>query len=207
LLKKYYTSKKAPFKSLKFPQYTNTFFGKTIAKFLRGELGKLSHINPYLISMVYAMDRAEARDKMYRWMNDGKTILLDRYVTSNMAHQCGRLPKKEWSKYLRWLDELEYKINNVPREDIVVYLYVPYEISAELMNHADRKGRSYTKGKQKDILEESKEHLKQAEKTYLYLHKRFPHWVKIECVKNGKLRSREDIHEEIIAALKERRLL
>lgn len=206
LLRKYCTGHKMPVRTLSFPQYYKTFFGKTIGKILRGEFGDLKQINPYLVSMVYAMDRAEAKEKMNRWLNDGKRIILDRYVPSNI-HQCGRLPKKEWGKYMKWLDELEYKINNVPREDIVVFLHVPFEISVKLMENKHRGDRAYTKGRKKDIVEENIEYLRNAEKAYVSLAKRFPHWVKIECIKKGELRTREDIHEEIVRELHERRLL
>lgn len=202
LLKKYFKDNKLPFKSMKFPQYANTFFGKTIASFLRGEIGDLKNINPYLISMVYAMDRAAARDKLYSWMNSGKSVLLDRYVTSNMAHQCGRLPKKEHKKYLRWLEQLEYKVNNVPREDVVIYLYVPYLVSQKLLMNENKGDKNYAKGRKKDIVEENKEYLKNAEKTYLMLAKKYKHWVKIDCVdEKGILRSREEIHSEIVQIL------
>lgn len=202
LLKEALKHRKKPFRSMKFPQYTNTFFGKTIASFLRGEIGELKTINPYLISMVYAMDRAEARDKMYSWLNNGKMIILDRYVTSNMAHQCGRLPKKERKKYLKWISELEYKINNVPREDIVIYLHMPYPKALELLEGSDRSKRSYAKGKQKDIVEENVEYLRTSQEIYLYLQKHFPHWVRIECVDDkGNIKSRQQIHEEILNSL------
>lgn len=208
LLKKYYTSEKLSFKSMKFPQYKNTFFGKTIAKFLRGEMGSLKNINPYLISMVYAMDRAEAREKMYKWLNTGKTILLDRYATSNMAHQCGRLPKKERTKYLRWLNELEYSINHIPREDIVIYLHVPYTTAQKLLLGSDRAKRSYAKGKQKDIVEDNLEYLKKAEETYLWLSQKFSHWVKISCVDSkGNMKSRDAVHKEITSVLKKKNLI
>lgn len=198
LLRKSLLAQKSRVKTLKFPQYKGTFFGKTIAEFLRGELGELRTINPYLISLVYAMDRAEARDNMYKWLNDGKIIVLDRYVTSNMAHQTGRLPKSKRAKFLKWIDGLEYKVNNVPREHIVIYLYVPYQITQRLMENTDRANRSYAKGKGKDIVEGNLNYLKKSEEAYLYLAKKYPHWVKIDCIdEKGNMRSREAIHVEI----------
>ena len=208
LLKKYCSTHKISTKSITFPQYTNTFFGKTIARFLRGEMGELAQINPYLISMVYAMDRAEAKDKMYKWLNDGKIIILDRYVTSNMAHQTGRLPAREQKKFLKWIDELEYRVNNVPREHIVIYLYVPYKVSLKLMENKDRAGRKHLKGKGKDMVEGNIEYLKKAEKTYLKLSKRYNHWVKIDCVDSvGKMKAREEIHKDIVSALEKRDII
>jgi dTMP kinase len=205
LLKQYYKAEKLKFQSMKFPQYKNTFFGKTLAKFLRGEMGKLQTINPYLISMVYAMDRAEAREKMYRWLNEGNTILLDRYVSSNMAHQCGRLPKKERKKFLRWINELEYGVNHIPLEDLIFLLHIPYQKAAELLDGADRKNRAYTKGEQKDMVEKNMVYLRNAEETYLWLAKQNSHWITIECCdKEGNLKSRETIHNEIVRELEKR---
>lgn len=207
LLREYCEKNKIPTKSISFPQYTTTFFGKTIARVLRGEIAPLNQINPYLISLVYAMDRAEAREKMYNWLNNGKTIILDRYVSSNMAHQTGRLPAREQSKFLRWLDELEYKVNNVPREDVVVFLYVPISVTLKLMENKNRQERTHMKGKKKDMVEENIDYLKRAEKTYLLLAKKYPHWVQIDCTKNGEMRTREEIHDEIVSVLKQKGLI
>jgi dTMP kinase len=208
LLKKYLHERKVKVGSLKFPQYKNTFFGKTIAQFLRGELAALHKVDPYLLSMVYAMDRAEARDKMYRWLNDGRLIVLDRYVSSNMAHQCGRLPKHKRAKFLRWIDELEYRVNNVPREHLVIYLFVPYKTTQVLMGNQDRHQRKYAKGKVKDIVEENEEYLRKSEEVYLFLSKRYSHWVKVDCVDaKGQMRSREEIHNDIKNILAEKGIL
>lgn len=206
LLKEHLKEKKFRFATLSFPQYTGTFFGKTIASFLRGEIGQLKDMHPYLLSMVYAMDRAEARDKMYKWLNNGRIVALDRYVSSNMAHQTGRLPKKDRSKFLKWIDQLEYEVNNVPREDIVFYLYVPYKVSQKLM--ADKNRGKNPNLKERDIVEKDLQYLKNAEDVYLMLYKKFPHWVKIDCINNeGKMRTREEIHEEIVKILVEKKII
>lgn len=180
---------------------------KTIAKFLRGEIAPLDQIHPYLISLVYAMDRAEAKDKLYRWLNRGELIILNRYATSNMAHQSGRLPKKEINEFLRWLDELEYKVNNIPREDIVLYLHVPYAVSIKLMQNEDRGNRSYNEGQTHDLVEKDKKYLQNSEMAYERLSKKFSHWVKIECVENGEMKSREQIHQEILTVLRKKHIL
>ena len=206
LLKEYLVKKKLPFATLSFPQYKNTFFGKTIGKFLRGEIGELKEMNPYLLSLVYAMDRAEARDKMYKWLNSGKIVALDRYVSSNMAHQTGRLPQNKRAKFLRWIDELEYTVNNVPREDIVFYLYVPYKVSQKLM--ADQNRGKNPNLKERDIVEKDLEYLKNAEDVYMLLYKKFPHWEKINCVnEKGEMRTREEIHNDIKKILIEKNVL
>ena len=198
LLLKYLKSKKLQVKTMDFPRYYDSFFGKFLAEFMRGEHGKLENINPYLLTFPFALDRASALKTINKWRNKGYFLVFNRYVTSNLAHQSGRLPtKKERKKFVDWNMHFEYKINKLPKEDIVVFLHVPYKYSLELMENKSRGERKYMNGNKKDILEQDLEYIKNAEIAYLELSKRFPHWIKIECVKNGKLRSIEDIHEEI----------
>ena len=199
---KYLKSKKVPVKTLDFPRYYDSFFGKFIAGYLRGEYGQLSEVNPYLITFPYALDRASAKDKIQNWLKKGNYLVFNRYATTNFAHQSGRLPKKEREKFIDWNKEFEYKINKLPKEDKVIFLHVPYKVSMKLMNNENRKDRQYTKGKKKDMVEKNIEYLKNSEEAFVSVAKKFPHWVTIECVKNGKLRSIEDIHEEIKKVLK-----
>ena len=200
LLKKYLQTAQTPFESIKFPRYEGSFFGKTIASFLRGDMGPLDQINPYLISMVYAMDRADAKSMLDSWLAQGKMVVMDRYATSNIAHQYGRIEEDKRGHFLKWIVELEYEVNKIPKEDLVIFLHVPYEVSQKLMEGKDRNG--------KDIVEKDAEYLKNSEETYVQLAKRFPHWVTIECVgKKGNMRSREEIHEEIISLLKEKEII
>lgn len=198
LLKQYLQSNSVVFHSLKFPQYETSFFGKTIKAYLQGELGPLQSVNPYLVSIAYAMDRASAREKLNEWLENG-LVVLDRYATSNMAHQYSRLPEDQKEKFLSWVQELEYEINNIPKEDIVIFLHVPYEVSQKLVENADRGG--------KDIHEQDTTFLKKSEEAYMYLAQKFPHWVTIECTENGQMRSREEIHKDIVEVLKTRSII
>lgn len=209
LLKKYLENENRPVQSIKFPQYEDNFFGKTIASYLRGDLGPLTQVNPFLISIVYAMDRAMAKEKMNKWLENGDLLVFDRYVSSNLAHQCGRLPKRQRNKYLDWDIELEYTVNKLPKEDIVIYLYVPYKVLRKLLRNHDRgTGGNYTKKSKRDIVERDEAYLKNSEETYLWLTKKFSHWIKINCVdKKGSMRSREEIHEEIKTILRRKKLL
>lgn len=208
LLKEYLEKNKKKFKTHKFPQYETSFFGRMIGNFLRGEYGDLKTVDPYLISVVYANDRREAKDMMEKWLKGGNVIVMDRYSTSNAAHQCGRIPKKDQEKYLNWLEEMEYTVNQIPREDVVIYLRVPYKKSLELLENDDRANRKYTKGAKKDIVEENLEYLKKSQETYDMLARKYPHWVQIDCVdERGNMKSREDIHEEIVSVLKKKKIV
>lgn len=208
LLREYLEKNKKKFKTHKFPQYETSFFGKMIGNFLRGEYGELSSVDPYLISVVYANDRREAKEMMDGWLKDGNIIVMDRYSTSNAAHQCGRIPKAQQEKYLNWLEEMEYSVNQIPREDIVIYLRVPYKKSVELLANEDRANRKYAKGAKKDMVEENLEYLKKSQETYDMLAQKYPHWVRIDCTDSaGNMKSREEIHEEIVGALKKKKII
>lgn len=208
LLKTFLESQNIPVKKIDFPRYYDSFYGKVIARFLQGEFGKLEEINPYLISIVYALDRAEAKDKINTWLSEGNIVLSNRYAPSNLAHQSGRLPSSERQAYIDWGVELEYKVNKIPKEDVVVFLHVPYKVSLKLMKNTDRGKRDYLKGKKQDMVEKDPSYLKNAEEVYLSLAKQFPHWIVIECVDaQGNLRSREEIHEEVKRELVKRNLI
>jgi dTMP kinase len=198
LLKDFLQSKNHTVEAIDFPRYYDSFYGKMVARFLRGEFGKLQEVNPYLISVIYAQDRAQAREEMENWLKKGIIVLANRYATSNQAHQCGRLPKRERDEFLKWDIELEYEINKIPREDIVIYLNIPYQISLKLMRNKERGERAYTKGKKRDIVERDEIYLKNAEDTYKWLAKKFLHWEMITCVDaKGNLKTKEAIQEEI----------
>lgn len=205
LLKEYLESKNVSVNTIDFPRYQESFYGDIIARFMRGEFGELKNIDPYLISVMYALDRAQAKDEMEEWLSKGSIVLSNRYATSNLAHQAGRLPKEKKQEFVDWALKLEYTINKIPKEDIVIFLYVPYKVAKNLLANADRAKRSYTKGEKRDIVEQNEEYLLQAEKTYLWLVSQFPHWIQVNCVtENGELRTREDINLEIREILKEK---
>ncbi len=207
LLKEYLQQQNIPVQTIDFPRYYDSFYGKMVAQFLRGEFGSLQEVDPHLASVLYALDRGQAKEEMNEWLARGDIVLSNRYATSNIAHQSSRMPSKKRKEFITWDLELEYKVNQIPQEDIVIYLYVPYNVSRKLMENADRKNRAYTKGK-KDITEKSVEYLKKSEKSYLSLVKQFPHWVKITCVDTkGNLKSREEIHAEIKNVLQKKKIL
>jgi len=200
LLIKYLKKRDLRFKYIDFPRYYSSFHGGVVGRYLKGEFGGLSKVNPYLVSLTYALDRLTAKEELENWLRGGNIVVANRYTSSNMAHQTARVKAKEREKFLRWLAEMEYKVHRLPKEDLVIFLHVPVEIGQKLV---DKKGkRGYVGGSRRDIQEKSLEHLKKAEKMYLYLTKKFNHWVKIECLdKQGKLYSLQRIHQKITDVL------
>lgn len=204
LLVEYLKKKKIPVKYMDFPQYYHSFHGKTVAKFLRGEFGKIDEVSPYLASLAYALDRASVKKEMEDFLEKGGFIVSNRYATSSMAHQSAKFStEKERKDFLKWIYELEYKVHKIPKEDLVVYLYVPWEIGLFLTKN--KPIRHYLEGENADIHEKDLKYRQAVEKMYLELAKKYKHWVKIDCVENGKLlSSKEEIHKKIIKLLIEK---
>jgi dTMP kinase len=193
------------FRQISFPRYDG-FFGKMVAQFLNGEYGAL---DPHFSALLYAGDRLEAKPMIEAEIVEGRCVLADRYVGSNLAHQTARVPTGKRKGFLRWLKELEYEVYGLPAEDLVIYLRVPASAAHQLVG---KKGaRKYTR-KRRDILEASLAHLETASKVYDELARQ-KSWVTIECANPEKgskkfvLRPPEEIHAEVLAAVEERALV
>lgn len=181
-----------------FPQY-ESWFGKMVGKFLNGELGALEKTDPHFTALLYAGDRFEAKAKLEAALDEGRIVLVDRYIGSNLAHQTVRAPKEKRAEFLNWIKHLEYEIYQLPREDMIVYLRVPPKEAQKLV--AQKTPRSYTNAKQ-DLLEASLRHLEDAAEMYDLLARETP-WVTIECFDHarGVMRTPVEIAQEVSAAV------
>ena len=181
-----------------FPQY-DSWFGKMVGQFLNGDLGSLEEVDPHFAALLYAGDRFEAKPKIEAALHEGKIVLIDRYVSSNLAHQTARAPVNKRSDFRRWIEHLEYKIYNLPHEDLILYLRVPPAEAQKLV--AQKAKRSYTNSKQ-DILEANLRHLQEAASIYDDLSRSAP-WVTVECFDSAKqkMRSVDEIAREVLAAV------
>lgn len=208
LLLKYLEDKKTQHKYIDFPRYYTSFHGKMVGKFLAGELGKLDQVNPYLASLVYALDRLAARDEMVDWLEEGNVVVANRYTTSSFAFQTVRVPRLEREDFLKWLYQMEYKEHKLPKEDVVLFLYVPVEVSQRLLaKKAKSEARRYLKRGKKDINEADVEYQKKVLKMYLHLAKKYKHWEVIKCVDSkGKILPVGKVHKKILAVLKKRKI-
>lgn len=134
---------------LHFPQIESKIWGALIAKFLRGDLGKINEVNPYLVALLYAEDRRAAAAEIRRWMAEGYFVIVDRYVYSNVAFQCAKLPAAEERSALReWILSLEYGYFKIPRPQRSLFLDVPFSFTQKKLS-GDRRGsdRQYLDGK------------------------------------------------------------
>jgi len=197
LLARQLKARHVPVFRISFPNYESTF-GRIVARYLNGEFGSLDGVDPHLAAALYAGDRFEAKAKIVEELDSGHTVLGDRYVPSNLAHQGARVPAKNRNDFLRWLRHVEYEIYGLPAEDLVIYLRVPAMRAHELI--AGKPARGYT-GLRRDLHEADIGHLEAAATVYDQLSKG-PRWRVVECLDaaaNG-LRSPEDISGEILAA-------
>ncbi len=197
------TERNVTLSQISFPRY-ECFFGKLVAQFLNGDFGPLEAVDAHFSALLYAGDRYEAKPKIVADLAAGTTVLADRYVGSNLAHQGARASREMRAEFLRWLKQLEYEIYALPAEDLVVYLRVPVSEAHRLVGQ--KGAREYTK-LERDILESNLAHLEAAADVYDQLARQ-PNWVKIECfdANAGTLRVPGAIHAEILGAIESRLL-
>lgn len=191
------------FKTIDFPRYYDNFFGKLIGEYLSGKYGDFIQVAPKLASVLYAADRFEASKNIRKWLDRGHIVIADRYVSANQIHQGGKIKdKKERKEFLSWLDEMEHKVFNIPRPDLVVYLDVPFEVSKFWLEKkvAQRK-KKYLKGR-KDVAEDNLTHLKDSRESALMLEKANKNWTKISCCKGIVCMSPEEVHDRLFKVVK-----
>jgi len=152
-----------------------------------------TQVDPKVASAYYAADRRYNLPVINKYLSDGYDVILDRYVTSNMAHQGGKIKdKKERQAMFKWLEKLEYELFELPRPNLTIFLHMPTDKVIEL------------KQKRKETCDQNEmdeNHIMNAEKTYIELAERYQ-FKTIECTENNQIKSIEEIHEEIYSILK-----
>lgn len=181
-----------------FPRYDTNLLGGLLRECLDGKRGNFIALDSRIASVVYAADRFETLPMIRKWLDLGNVVILDRYVSANQIHQGGKIQdSKARQEFLLWLDKLEFGVFGLPRPDIIVYLHVPVEISVELARK-----RAVEKGQEPDTAEKDIRHQLESQQSALAIVKSSNNWVKVDCAPDGKLLSREVIHESIFNAVK-----
>lgn len=184
----------------KFPQYDQPS-SSFVKAYLNGDYGPASEVSPYTASMFYALDRYHASPRIKQALADGKVVVADRYVGSNMAHQGSKFTNFAQQRgFFVWEDSLEFELLGIPRPNLNIFLKVSVEISLGLMG--GRSNRAYT-DKKLDQHEADAEHLSQTIATYDLLCKLFPKDFKeIDCTPKGRLLGIVQINDLIWQAIK-----
>ena len=186
------------FRHIVFPRYSEDS-SALIRMYLGGQFGsKPTDVNAYAASSFYAVDRfASYKMDWGKWYEDGGVVLSDRYTTSNAVHQASKEDPENREKFLHWLYDFEYEKLMLPRPDLTIYLDVPTDFTEKMLRHREQDTNTSADIHEKDMqyLATCREMGRSAAKYY--------GWRIIQCVKDGQMRSIEDIHEEIYALVKD----
>ena len=191
LLSEYLSAKGILNEVINFPRYEDNLYGKLIKRYLSGEFGSIADVNPYLMALAYAGDRALAKPLIENWLQSGKLIIANRYISANKAHLAANLPEDKREEFMSWIEKLEYGTNKLLKEDLTI-----------LLNVDPKKGQKNVAGGQVDIHEDDIKHLEEAAKIYLELANAEPNWKVVECMEGGQMKDKEAIHKLVVEILK-----
>jgi dTMP kinase len=200
MLRGYLDERNVPFKYIHFPRLEEGIYGKLIARFLRGDMGKNDQVDPYLVALIFAGDRTDASELIREWLDEGYLVIVDRYVYSNIAFQCAKLSSERERNRLRdWILEFEFEHNKLPRPNVNLYLNVPKEFTRkQLKNTRDGDDRAYLKG-ERDIHEENLDFQEQVRQVYLSLTHHVKDLEIIQCMdQDGLMLAPEAISDLIV---------
>ena len=185
------------FKHIVFPRYSEES-SALIRMYLGGEFGsKPSDVNAYAASSFYAVDRyASYKMDWGKWYEDGGVVVSDRYTTSNAVHQASKEPAENREEFLHWLYDFEYEKLGLPRPDLTIYLDVPTDFTEKLLRHREQDTNTSA-----DIHEQDTQYLATCRQMGRFAADYYG-WTVIQCVKDGKMRTIDDIHQEIYTLVK-----
>lgn len=188
-------------RKISFPNYESPAC-EPVKMYLAGAFGDNAlNVNPYPVSTMFAIDRyASYKMDWESFYNAGGIIVTDRYTTSNMVHQASKIENiDEKFKYLGWLEDLEYNKMGIPKPNLVIFLNMPTEMAVKLMEARKNK---ITGEEKKDIHEKDTSYLKKSYDNACDIAKKY-NWQEIKCVENKRLKTIEEIGEEIYTLVKE----
>ena len=199
LLKSYLEQNGIKVATFSYPQY-NTPTGKIIGGPLLGKpsicpswFNNYVEVDSKVASLYFAADRRASLPVLNELINNNEIVIIDRYIYSNMGHQGSKIEdKEERLKMYKFLETLEFDLLELPRPDLVIFLYLPYSYGEEL-----KKNRVETL----DEAEKSQTHQIKSERTYLELTELYG-FEKIDCFSNGTVKTREEINKEVISHVK-----
>lgn len=170
-----------------------------VKMYLNGDFGNINCFDAYQANSLYAVDRLCTMALLAPHIENGGSIVFDRYVESSMLHQAALIDDlKERDRFLNYVNDFEFGVLKLPKPDLVIFLDVPVSISKKL---ADSRGE-YKSGNKKDILEEDVSHLEKAYNSGKYVAEKFG-WTQLNCInQNGNLKSIDEISNEIFEIVK-----
>ncbi|MBR1490875.1 MAG: thymidylate kinase [Bacteroidales bacterium] len=202
-LKEYLTQRCGALEYIHFPRYDAPVYGDLIGRFLKGEFGSIEAVHPQLVALLFAEDRHRAVPEMRAALDAGKVVLLDRYVYSNIAYQCAKLPQGgERTRLRNWIFDTEYGEFDLPEPDLNLFLDVPIGfVEKSLAAHREGADRGYLHGAQ-DIHEADIRFQEAVRDLYRSEAARDPHFLRIDCADaDGRMLPPDDIFTKVRAAV------
>lgn len=204
-LKSYLEKVSSKLEYIHFPRYDSPVYGDLISRFLRGDFGSNESVHPQLVALLFAEDRHGAAPFIRKVLDEGGTVLLDRYVYSNIAYQCAKLACDEERNKLRdWIFATEYVDFQLPEPDLNIFLDVPIGfVESRLESARQGSDRDYLQGGQ-DIHEADIEFQKRVKSIYLQQTEKDPGFIRIDCSdEQGRMLPPDEIFAKIKAVVDE----
>lgn len=199
LLKQRLDAGTLPYKAVHFPRYESEPFGGLIAAFLKGKLGEMKQVHPYLASLLFALDRNDAKDGLREALDGGTILVTDRYLLSNAAFQAAKLNDPDAKRtMLAWLLDLELRYFAIPEPTVSIFLDMPPSFTAQRLKERQSKDAP----EDRDIHEGNMSFQRRVREEYLqlFMDKKGHHIV--ACGKGQEIRTPQDIHEEIAGIIR-----
>lgn len=183
-----------------FPSY-ETYQGKPVERYLKGEYGALKDLSPYFVNSLYANDRAVTwHTKLKDCYEKGNIILLDRYTTSSLIYQSALIDDMdEKKKFIDYVMDFEYNKIGIKKPDSVIFLYAPFDLV-----HKMRLERKQNEGVINDIHESNTNFMKKVYENAMFIAD-YLSWDKVKCNTGNKMRKIEDISDEVYALVRRKK--
>lgn len=183
-----------------FPSY-KTYQGAPVEKYLKGEYGQPSELSPYFINSLYAIDRGITwYTNLKNLYEQGKIVLLDRYTTSSLIYQSALIEDpEEKKKFIDYVTDFEYHKIGIKEPDTVIFLHAPFDLVTKMRN-----ARKQNEGVANDIHESNLDFMKKVYENAMFIAD-YLSWDSVQCNEEDKMRSIDDIHEEVYSLVKKRK--
>src|SRR3989339_1093434 len=183
-----------------FPRYTH-WSSEFVKKYLHDEFGKATDVPAKTASIFYAVDRYAASFDIRRLLEEGNLVIANRYTAANKGHQLGKIKEEAGRReFLAWLNDLEYRIFDIPIPDLTLFLHMDAAIGQRLAAERDSREGKKLDSHQRDI-----NHLRKAEEAYLFCleNDTVENWRRIVCFADDAPSAIPVIHEEVYRVVKE----
>lgn len=200
MLQNYFEKQGKRTQFLHFPRTDESIFGDLVAKFLRGDLGSVDNVNPYLVALIFACDRNDAKQTIQKWIDEGTVVIADRFVASNIAFQCAKINSETERKALKeWITNLEFGYYQLPKPTVNLFLDVPFNFTKKkLAEQREGDDRDYLQGKS-DIHENDLSLQERVREVYLWQCNLDKQIQRIDCESSeGLMLTPEEIHSKIL---------